>query len=202
MCGVVYAQNSENNDEVKTLFGGKEFHSGGYGGLELKVTKVNSEVGLMVGGRGGWIINNTFAIGLGGNGLVTNHLVKNVKDVYGKDTSAYLRIGYGGLILSYINSSNEVAHFTINMLLGAGGASYTSSWNNLMNNRNNFDMFDENSAFFVFEPGLGIELNVTKFFRIELGASYRMISGLSLSKTVDKDVSGLTGNLAFKFGSF
>ena len=191
-------------DEPKTLFGGKPLKSGGYGCPELKLTPINGNLGLMVGGRGGWIINSTFSIGGGGYGLVTNHKIDNYFKNTTNDTNVYLRVGYGGLYLSYINNSNEIIHFTVNALIGAGGAVYTPSYSSMVQH----DSFGfnnspyENSAFFVFEPGVGIEVNLLKFFRIELGASYRYISGLELTRTTSANLSGLSGNLAFKFGSF
>jgi len=60
----------------------------------------------------------------------------------------------------------------------------------------------ESSAYFIFEPQLGMEINVVKVFRIELTAGYRFISGLELSRTKSSDLSGFSGGIAFKFGSF
>ena len=62
----------------------------------------------------------------------------------------------------------------------------------------------ENSSYFVFEPGIGVELNVLKFFRIELGASYRIVTRLNMpiSNTKASDVDGYSVNFAFKFGKF
>lgn len=191
---------AKENDEVQTLFGGKEFKSGGYGAPELKILKIKDDVGLAVGGRGGWIVNSTFSIGLGGYGLVTNHEVKDII----KDTALYLRVGWGGLFLNYTYESNKVLHFTANALIGGGGAVYTKSMNELMIADHDEKTNYGSSGFFVFEPGLGVELNVTTFFRIELGASYRFVSGLEMpgNKISSNDLSGLSGNLAFKFGKF
>jgi hypothetical protein len=187
-------------DEIETLFDSKEFKSGGYGAPELKYTQINGEPGLMVGGRGGWIVNSTFSIGLAGYGVTTSHTIKNY---FAPDSAAYLRVGYGGLFLNYTNSSDKLLHFTINALIGAGGATYTNSWNNMFDQDHDWNMHNyETSAFFVFEPGAGVEVNLTKWFRIEMGASYRIISGVELSRTANKDLGGFSGNLAFKFGSF
>jgi len=59
----------------ETLFDGKGYSSGGYGGLEFKGTSIKDRAALLVGGRGGWIISNTFSIGLGLYGLTTTHEV-------------------------------------------------------------------------------------------------------------------------------
>ncbi|MBI5324668.1 MAG: hypothetical protein HZB41_05265 [Ignavibacteriae bacterium] len=115
----------QDTDDTETLFGSGEITHGGYGAPELKLTQIQGEMGLLVGGRGGWIINSTFSIGGGGYGLVTSHKISNYKPPF--DTAAYLRVGYGGIFFEYINSSNKLIHFTVNTLIGAGGASYTRS---------------------------------------------------------------------------
>ncbi len=198
----LYSQeNSKEESKEQTLFSGGSYKSGGYGAPEVKFTNVDDKFGVLVGGRGAWIINSTFAIGGAGYGLVTSH---SIPDYFTRDdTVAYLRTGYGGLYLSYINSSNELIHFTINTLIGAGGASYTSSISDLLNDNNRHDSkVYESSAYFIFEPQLGMEINVVKVFRIELTAGYRFISGLELSRTKSSDLSGFSGGIAFKFGSF
>lgn len=198
----LYSQeNSKEGPKEQTLFESGSYKSGGYGAPEVKFTNVNDKFGVLVGGRGAWILNSTFAIGGAGYGLVTSH---SISDYFTReDTVAYLRTGYGGLYLSYINSSSELVHFTINTLIGAGGASYTSSISDLLNDNNRHDSkVYESSAYFIFEPQLGMEINVVKVFRIELTAGYRFISGLELSRTKSSDLSGFSGGIAFKFGSF
>ncbi|NIN69246.1 MAG: hypothetical protein GTO63_32105, partial [Anaerolineae bacterium] len=56
--------------EPETLIEGDVRH-GGFGGPVVKFTEVNNEFGVLVGGRGGWIINDSFVLGAGGYGLVT-----------------------------------------------------------------------------------------------------------------------------------
>ena len=99
--------------QTQTLISGDIKH-GGYGGPVLKVTQINGDTGLMVGGRGGWIINDTFCLGAGGYGLATIHEVPDAaKAVYTKQIivndaieevprDLELALGYGGLTLEYI----------------------------------------------------------------------------------------------------
>ena len=101
-----------------TLING-EIESGGFGGPVLKVTSINGENAVMVGGCGGWIINHSFVLGGGGYGLVT--------DVHAKATDSIhqnIEMGYGGLELEYIPSSNDLFHLSVGLLVGAGGIGY------------------------------------------------------------------------------
>lgn len=197
--------NGSTEPEVETLFGSSEFTSGGYGGPELKLTSIDKgEFGLLVGGRGGWIINSVFSVGGGGYGLVTSHEVEGYRVSEPRIKEVYLRAGWGGLFIEYINNSNEVVHFTINALIGGGGAAYTASIDEIIDDEND-DLSDktyESSGFFLAEPGITADVNFTRFFRVSIGASYRIVSFLDLSQHESSDLGGPSFNICFKFGSF
>jgi hypothetical protein len=57
------------NAQEQTLVGNGEISNGGFGGPVIKYTQIKNEPAILVGGRGGWIINHTFVIGGGGYGL-------------------------------------------------------------------------------------------------------------------------------------
>jgi hypothetical protein len=197
---------SKEDQEEQSLFGGDKVKVSGFGGPEVKFSQINKEFAVLVGGRGGVIFNSVVNVGMGGYGLVTSpKTTYKIKNLNTNDTLATLRVGYGGLILGYTNSSNDLIHFTMNILIGGGGATYTDSWLKMNHNNNNdynFSNTYESSAFFVAEPFLGAELNVTSFFRIEANAAYRFVSMLDLPNTTNSDLSGFSGGLIFKFGKF
>lgn len=173
-----------------TLING-EIESGGFGGPVLKVTTINGENSVMVGGRGGWIINHSFVLGGGGYGLVTD-----VKPKVSDSIHQYIEMGYGGLELEYIASSNDLLHLSIGMLVGGGGIGYKYEDNNSFNSSHN------RNAFFVLEPNINANLNVTRFFRIAAGVSYRYVSGLKSAVSTNADLSGPSAVLTLKFGRF
>ena len=57
-------------------------------------------------------------------------------------------------------------------------------------------------AYFVTEPFLNLDLNVTRFFRISLGGGYRYTIGTYSRGITAKDLNTFSGNLTFKFGWF
>jgi hypothetical protein len=176
------------NDE--TLVSGK-IESGGFGGIVWKVTEISDETGVIMGARGGWIINHTFVIGGGGYGLVNDIKAKKISP----DTTLFLDMGYGGLEFEYIVNSPKLIHFTFYTLIGLGSVKY----------RNGDRSFDHNYgpyALRVAEPGVNLEVNVTEFFRVGLGANYRYIEGVDLKGISDSDLRGLSANLTLKFGKF
>lgn len=176
--------------QEQTLISG-EIESGGFGSPVVKITKINGESAVLVGGRGGWIINHTFVLGGGGYGLVTN-----VNAIITDSTHQYLQMGYGGIDLEHIISSNSLLHFSTGLLIGGGGVGYQDERDNFLKDSHRMN------SFFILEPSVQTNLNVTHFFRIAAGISYRYVSGLKSTLTTNDDLSGPSAVLALKFGKF
>lgn len=186
--------NPAQSQQMETLLHGDVRH-GGFGGPVLKLGDVAGNAGIWVGGRGGWILNfsNTHAISLGGGGygLVTEHSVPAPSD---NNTDEYAAVGYGGFDMEYTNNTFRLVHFTVSSLVGAGGVTTRDR---------HFEEVDTHpSTFFVFEPGLNLEMNMTSFFRISAGATYRLTSGISKAGLRDSDFSGFNAQFSLKFGAF
>jgi hypothetical protein len=185
--------------QEQILFNGK-FESGGYGGLVTQVCQVNNSTALMVGGRGGWIFNHAFILGGGGYGLTTN-VKADVQSSDGRDL--YLNVGYGGLLLEYVFESDRLLHFSMHTLIGGGGVNYTI--HKMGDEPSQHDYYSEpvdQDAFFVAEPGITLTLNVTRFFRLGIGGTYRYVGGVCTEGLTNDDLSGFGANLYFNFGKF
>ena len=179
--------------QEQTLVGNGDIDNGGFGGAVIKYTQIKGESAVLVGGRGGWIINHTFVIGGGGYGLVNQIQADYL--IY--DKHPFISFGYGGLELEYINQSDKLVHFSFYTLIGAGSVTYKENlWED-------WDKWNTgNDDFFVFEPAVNIEINIISFFRINAGVSYRFISGLYYNDLQNSDLAGVAGSLTLKFGSF
>ncbi len=186
LCFQIFAQE-------QTLVGNGEMSNGGFGGPVIKYTQIKNEPAVLVGGRGGWIINHTFIIGGGGYGLA-NQIESDYITDYSKP---YIDFGYGGFELEYIIQSDQLVHFSIYTLIGAGGVNYRADSHNSWEDWNY-----SSDEFFVLEPALNVEVNIASFFRINAGASYRYISGVNYDNLKNEDFSGFSGVLTLKFGSF
>jgi len=169
--------------QEQTLVTGS-MESGGMGAPVLKFSEVAGQFALFIGGRGGWIINHTFLIGGGGYGLA------NDIDLDGFPPRRDLEFGYGGLDLEYINSSNNLIHFTIQGLVGGGGLTTRLQY------------FFESEAVFVLEGGANIMLNVTPYFRMGIGGGYRWVTDVDTRIVSSAALSSGYGSLTFKFGKF
>lgn len=181
----------------ETVFEG-DIDNGGFGGPVVKFTQVKGNFGVIVGGYGGWLINHQFLIGGGGYGLANDILAdQQVTDIFGYTERPKLNFGYGGLMLEYYHNPMRLIHFSVSLLVGGGGISYREGF--FMEHSSGDNTPD---AFFVLEPGISGELNVAKFFKIGLGASYRWASGVNMVGIKNSDLSNFSVNLALKFGKF
>jgi hypothetical protein len=185
--------------QEQTLFDGG-LESGGFGGPAVKFTSVQKEFAVMAGGYGGWLINHQFMIGGGGYGLATEHEISNqAMTYYNFPRKMYLEFAYGGGMLEYICTPNKLLHGSVNVLIGAGGVTYRESqyeWENMNSSR-------RSDAFFVVEPTVSAELNLTTWMRLDVGAGYRFITGIGeLVGISNSDFSGPSGSVTVKFGSF
>jgi hypothetical protein len=175
--------------QEETLVSG-HFHSGGYGGPVWKVGLINGKLGMFSGGRGGWIINHALVIGGGGYSTLFDIETDAISNNY---RPLYLEIYYGGCELEYIHNSDKLVHWTIHALFGSGSAKLRERGP---------DKTMETDGFFLMEPSFNIDLNVTSWFRLGAGVSYRLALGLDMGEISSSDLGGPSGQIIFKFGSF
>lgn len=167
--------------QQETLVDGP-LRSGGFGAPVIKLGEVNDRFAVLLGGRGGWIVNDAFVIGVGGYGLANQH----------QRRVDALQMGYGGLDLEYVNRPHELVHVSVGVLVGGGGVRFWPS-----TSRGYWD-----GAFFVAEPSVSLELNVTPVFRVAFGGGYRAVDALSVPGLTNRDLAGWAGHVQFKFGKF
>ena len=188
------------DDEIKSLLSkGNDLNA--FGAADLKIGDFKDDRGLLVGAYGGFIINRRFLFGVAGYGLVTNvEFDGNVPDRT-EQKKLNLHGGYGGVLIGATIAHKELIHLSIPIVMGAGSMEVVDK-DFFINNPADSEFTVENSVFFVLEPGLELEFNITKYFRLGAGATYRYISGLELENVVDDEVSGFNGMISFRFGRF
>ncbi len=165
------------------------------GAVDFKMTDVASRRAMVAGAYGGVIINKQVILGLGGYGIATN---VNTPSLVSEDV--HLDGGYAGIILGFLIAPREVVHVAVPVLIGAGTFHKTNKQLDI----NNFlrKVYLQSSSFAVVEPGLQIELNISKMVRLGFGGSYRYIQGTHLGEITDSDLSNIAGNITVKIGRF
>ena len=174
----------------ETLFP-KVLESGYFGGPVGKLTWVNHESAILVGVRGGWIVNHQFVIGGGAYYLIDDVLVEESAIV----PVPKLLLAYAGPELEYVGRPTELVHYSLCALIGVGVVNYLDSEGGQAG--------DVKEDFcFALEPGVNLMLNFTRIFRIGAGISYRYVYGVNLEGLDNKDLRGPCARLTLKFGKF
>lgn len=212
---VLMAQDETNTNkssqEYRTLFSSDKITNGGYGAILLNYSQIDGKDAFLAGIRGMWIINHGIGIGLGGYGFV-NDLQYDAPSNNPYDDEYFLAGGYGGLVIEPIIGAKHPVHVSVPVLIGAGGVAYIRDyWMTYPQYPDQYNYYAEAAAaYFVLEPGIELEFNMVKFFRIGLGAYYRYTSNINFSvwngedgySDISPDLKGFSFGLSLKFGKF
>ena len=190
----------DRDGDMQTLLGPNRSF-GGFVGFGMKMTQINSQGALMSGGEINVILNRSVNIGFAGYGLLTDLNSVNTND-YGDPL--YLEMGYGGLNIEPVLFSKSLVHFTVPVLLGAGGIAESRV--------RYFDSYDDpayfdndiyrSDFFLVIEPGVNAELNITRFMRVTGGISYRWVSDVQVPGMSASSLEGMSMNFGLRLGWF
>jgi hypothetical protein len=163
----------------------------------MAYSSIDNKAGFVTSGRGALIIDRSLAIGFVGTGFINDfHYNPNL------DRDVNIAGGYGGLLIEPIIFPSSPVHITIPLIGGVGGVTYISNY--LEQGRyNRWESYVEDSnVFLVAEPGLELEFNLLKFFRLSLYGSYRFTSNLELMDTPSNALEGFATGFNLKFGKF
>jgi hypothetical protein len=184
------APEPETDTPPATLFGGdQEVVLGGFGGLNVRYTRVLGADSVWVGGEGALLLNHAFSVGAGGGGI-GNEINPTAK--------TRLDFGYGGLIVRYHFFSSEVVNFAVGGLVGGGAIAV----HDRHDNPDDIDWEKIGETVFVFEPELGLYLNMTRWMRVGITGGYRFVSGVDKNDLSETDVRGAAGGGSVQFGWF
>ncbi len=172
------------DEEIQTLFGDKPLKITGFGGPFMNFTMLNKEFAYMMGGGGGILIND-FMLGGYGIGLANTLLFD--------DTNEEISFGHGGFWIGYQLMPNKIVHSVIQVQLGWGSLSSKDRFGELIGNLDKL---------FIITPIIEAEMNITRFLRIGIGGSYRIVTFADNSMLSASNMSGPGVNFAFKFGWF
>lgn len=143
-----------------------------------------------VGGGGGLVFRNFF---LGAYGVAS---LNGLEDILEIDDLNKLDLSHGGLWLGYTPFSYSVIH---------PYSSVRAGWGVLDLDFDDPDLeFDDLDQVYVITPELGIEINITKWFRVAGTAGYRHIAGVNdnTPTTVTDSLNGFIGGVTLRFGWF
>lgn len=171
----------------ETLIDMSDANVGGFGGPVFKVSAIKGEQTIEMGGMGGATFtgnNRSLILGGGGYGLV-NEIDWGASNI--------LEMGYGGFIIGYTFNPEALVHFESHLLLGGGGVVIRDP----LIPGSNIDT----GTFLVSELTVQVDINLTEFMELGIGASYRLTSkpGITGLDAADLSKPGLV--ISFQFGN-
>lgn len=162
-----------------------------FGGLSFKTTRINGIEGTMLGVRGAWQVLDGLQVGLAGYKLINQDYNTRFR-FDGHETR--LKSMYGGVEVGYSCNYDRVVHLSFFTLFGLGMVRYSVE--------DGYSTDLGRDYFYVVEPGVNVEMNMTQWFRVSLGGSYRFAKGVDYYNLGDSNLSGLATTVSFKFGMF
>ena len=184
------------NKEIKTLLG-RDRSGGGYGSFTIGYSMIDNQHAVLLGGRLAWVASHYVGIGFGGTGFINEYHYEPAID-----REVFLTGGYGGLYIEPILFPRQPVHLSFPCLFGVGGISYITNDQDFNNN-----FIEDSEAFLLMEPAAEVELNLTKFFRMAIGAGYRFPTPFNVGSTGSPVVNaeslrGFSYMVTMKFGKF
>lgn len=163
------------------------------------ITNIGGDAGILIGGRGLYYLTPELGVGFGGGGFISPRYRDDILNGDYRITG-----GYGGLLAEYSFRPMRKLHLNYHILVAGGGAVYFRE-----------DVFTGiqpnqlNASIFVLEPGITLELNILRWFRAGLDATYRYTSAGSVKYPNSDDtifttesLRGFNLGVSLKFGRF
>jgi hypothetical protein len=155
---------------------------------EVKINSIQGEVGTLIGFYGGALFNRTLLLGISG-GVNLGHPTVNY--------------GYFGGIAQVITYPGNIYHLSGQILLAYGTTKdYEDPKTGLLDNFWNIS----GESFFITEPGINLEVNLSQRVTFVVGMSYRYVTGIdadneniSITRVTNEDMSGINFNIGLKF---
>jgi len=156
---------------------------------EVKINSIQGDIGTLIGFYGGALFNRSFLLGISGGANLSHPTVN---------------YGYFGAIGQYIYKPTNLWHFSGQLLLAYGSAKdYEDPKSGLLDNFMNVS----GAPFFLMEPGINLELNISRNVMLVAGVSYRWVTGMdensenvSITHVTNEDLSSINFNIGVKFG--
>ena len=178
---------AQEQDSTKSLFGSNVKVSEIWT-PEVKINSIQGDVGTLIGFYGGAVFNRSILLGISG-GLNLSHPRVNY--------------GYFGALGQYIYKPANLWHCSGQLLLAYGTTKdYEDPKSGLLDNFWNIS----GAGFFLMEPGINLELNLSKRLTLVTGISYRYVTGLDendenvqITHVTNEDLSGINFIIGLKF---
>ena len=165
----IHAQDEE--ETIQTLLSDEIVFSG-FGSPFVEFSSVNDQFAVILGGGGGLMVNQSVFIGGYFEGLMTNHYREDLHTIVDTEKPK-ISFEHGGIWLGYVYKHQKAVHGGLSMKLGWGEIDLKDS-----ENGNPDSDYDYRDRIFNIQPQVEIEFNMTRWFKINVGAGYRFVTSI------------------------
>lgn len=174
--GALTTNAQDDDTQFKTLFkqDGKTKVSG-FGGLTMEFSGINNEFAYSMGGEGAVLFNQSFFIGGYGMGTV-NFPAYSYPQPSVETPKTNIIFGHGGFYTGFVFRPNNPFHFGVSSKFGWGGISmYEQS--DYYYPGYPYEAYEVDPVF-VITPQVEAELNIARWFKVNMGLGYRIVTGV------------------------
>ena len=159
---------------------------GGFGAITVSGTKIKDENEVLVGLRGGLVINDSYHIGLGVHRQVTK------ASVNGKDT----RLCYKGILIGRYFNKDSFIRPKVSLLIGRGRVGKKDDDKKMKMDK------DDSDKFFIVQPEAGVVFDLSKYFKVSVDASYRYAADVKWEDYENSDLRNFNVGVSLIVGDF
>ena len=177
---LVLAQNK--SDRYHEYGSEKRYQLNGYIGPLVAISNVEDNFSIDLGGLGGFIINKNFFVGLYGQNLVTKVPRIDLGTIgYPTFTDGEVKMIHAGGVLGYIHNPEKEIHWGASSSEGVGILSLYAKDPATLSSEKIYD-----DKIYIIIPKFFLEMNMTKWFKVNLYAGYRFVGKVN-SKYTNQD---------------
>ena len=165
----IHAQDEE--EAIQTILSDEIVFSG-FGSPFVEFSSVNDQFAVILGGGGGLMVNQSVFIGGYFEGLMTNHYREDLHTIVDAEKPK-ISFEHGGIWLGYVYKHQKAVHGGLSMKLGWGEIDLKDS-----ENGNPDSDYDYRDRIFNIQPQVELEFNMTRWFKINVGAGYRFVTSI------------------------
>lgn len=180
ICSAAIASFAQDEIEPQYLFDMKSVKISGFGNTNTEFSSIDGDFGVMTGASGAFLFNYKYFLGFYGMDLATDHYRESIypdshtpsNPLPVKYSDLQLAFEHSGFWFGYIHNPYKLVHWGANMKVG---------WGRIGLYDKDFRFDDQDRLFvdhvFCISPEIDLEVNVTRWFKMNLGVGYRYVTG-------------------------
>lgn len=180
------------DDDYEHLLKNRKLRFSVFAAPIFEFSQVNGSFGFSSGGGGAILLNQTLFVG--GYGLKLAPVINKDLLLDGQNfPDLEIEFKHGGFWVGYIHDFRKLVHF---------GGSAKFGWGNISMDHSALPGGGYDDNVLVITPQLEAEINIAKWFKINGGLGYRMVTSVNENVFSRSDFSSLEASITFMFGWF